>query len=273
MADKRKELFEKVLFLLIPFLLSIVPYLLSGQGSQWKDWLVKCRIVSYLILFVTIVLIITNKFRKDYFYLWLGFSLYFSSLIIIGDMLGLPRVASFMNYSPIIISDIAHPLSNIFPSLFFFINAFCLFCLFQSKLLCYSVERMFHLICVYYYLYCLLIAEQYFVFVNNALPNIQSALKLFVMVNLFLSVLYFLIVFNKENKKHYGKLFGLYLLLNCFALNLTTGAFRIENAFTLTVYYLQYFVLYSNLIYYLLFIIVIKYIVRRKSIQKDVLHR
>lgn len=253
----------EICLLSFPFLLFTIIYTF-WKNPTWENWVSGNKIIAFIILFGTLFALLLRQYKQNWFLVWLGFSIYYSPNFI------LDRYFLIKAWEFIMPSDLKHSgFLYIFPNdnLFYiflslsFVTIFLLF--FKCK-----KDKIFLFLFSYYFVCCYFLSyvyNHYLAYTRNlSIDWIWMSFRAFVILNSIFSFLYLVFSLLLRRKVLKIVLFLFFILLNFFAINL----FRFKEIFIdrsfgnpfsellkIIVIYTHWFLLLSNFIYFLLFVI------------------
>jgi len=260
MKKKKRSDIINVLLFILPFLIFIIINFISDSSKNaWEYWYLKNKIIAFLFLFVTLIMFLFKYNKEKWFYIWAGFSLYFSSCFVVDDLIGFSKMIKLFNYSPTIISDVGTHISNYFIPDFFLVTNIILFIILLEKFNV-KLEKIFYLVFIYYFIYCYFLFEQYQLYLSLIYMDSKSVLKitkLNILLNSLISIIFFIYLnFLKKNHKN-KKIFMIFLFMNFLIISISQIKLIFSiNFFILFWSYIKYFLIYSKLVYFIIFIII-----------------
>ncbi len=257
MIKENSKTISNIFLSILPFIFFIIIIIIPDSiNNSWESWYLKSKVNAYIMLSLTSLMIFLKSYKERWFYIWLGFTIYFSSCFILDNIIGFSKMITYFNYSPSIISDVNLNLYFHFvPDLFYIVNIILFFILFRKFKV--ELEKIFYLIFVYYFVYCYFLFEQYQASLSFN-TDVTGIVKCSVLLNSFISIL-FLVFINLEKKKGPKIIsFIVFLLLNFLTINLSQIESLISaKLINLCWNYMKYFLIYSKLIYLLSFLILL----------------
>jgi hypothetical protein len=265
---KKESKTIKIFMSISPFLIFIIINMIPDfMKNIWESWYLKNEIIAYVFFLITIILASLKNYKERWLYIWIGFTLYYSSCFLFSKIMGFSKIIEFFNYSPSILSD-AKLNFALFPDLFFTINV--LFFIFLLKKFKLELMKIFYLIFVYYYVYCYFLYEQYQLFLSNSI-GVLKIVKYNVILNSIVCILFliFFIVVKSRNLR-------IFLFIGFVFFNfLTIHIFKIYKLISIELFhslwnYVKYFLIYSQLCYYLIFLVIVVVLSIQKRWEKSV---
>ncbi len=288
-----KKIYEMVL-LILPFILFAFSGFLKINQEEFGAAIAYVKLtdvhlfISYIIILFISISLFFKGYKKEWFFTWFGFFLYFIWFFLFPQptIHGSMYNDFFWFFVPNDVADLEYfwiiPYTK--RLLIVFIASILLFWI--MIMLKVKEDKIFILIFTYFFSYCCL-ASFYYYFASIFQVqgnNLLAATKTFLIFN-SISAIGFLIII-KYYKKNSTKLliFILFLVANFFALNffqITHGiqsyvfpdeANLLDRLMELIKFYLKYFILMSNLLYFFVFfniILMVKKIRKRETISVE----
>lgn len=264
---------RKNILIILPFLLFFILYSVfepRGANSFVTFWVYINKTISLIILLGTIIGLLLKKYKSNWFYVWLGFSLYYSTTFLIDRWWGYFLWIEIIHFTQLHKLDSTLSLPKyIFPNLYLFFIFFINILIFFILLRYLKIEKikLFLLVFSYYFVYCFYLTFQYVSFIVKS-TIYWKCFKTFLILNSMFSIIFLMLLFFFKKKLLRIFSFLLFLLLNFLSINFFKlkelffykTELQLESSVTefanLVVFYIKYFLLYSNFIYLILFLLI-----------------
>jgi len=284
---------EEIVLTILPFLLFIAFYINFEAGkANWSLWFSTNRILAFIFLIGVIVWLILKKYNKYYFIVWTAFALYFSlSFVFQGwttrsyghygyDFWG--HATNFLQGHGLpSLDEFNYPL-YVFPNLNLFILflSLLLFVALFNYLKIEVIKKIIFVIC-YYFVYCIFLFMQYMPKITSS-ENYESAFRLVVIINSILSGLIILLLIRSKKIISINILIITYFIINFVAINIyrikdiyinklyfVIGNSQFKEMLQIVMVYINYFLLFSNILYLIILIYGIELYNKSRKIKQN----
>ncbi len=257
LMEFNKKKVADVLLSVLPFIFFLVMnFVPISEGNAWESWYGKNSVLAYVILSLTLVLMILKMHKKHWFFVWIGFTFYYSSCFVFGEFFGFPSVVSFFHYSPPIVGNYQFSLSRFFMELNLFSVIQIVLLIFTVRRLRMGILKAFYFIFIYYFIYSFFMFEQYLV-VSSGDINIWKTKTLVVILNSFLTILFFLFVSLVKKRSMKILACSVFFILSLLVLNIfRLGSMFSSEGVVLMWEYVKYFLIDSKILLYLLMVFI-----------------
>lgn len=238
-----------VLLAAFPFFLFLIIHLI------YYDFIVFFlnNFLPFLFIFSTLIVLMFGGHKYDFFYSWLGFSIYFYSVFVFPSRLGLKwisrNVLVFYDHINYNYSFLIFKHSGTYYLLF--INLILFLLLF--KVFKISLKKIFILIFTYYFSYCSFQIANYHLNPSGTEIGLKS-ISVFYIINSIISILFLIFLLLPKKKISEKSLFIYYLIFNFMSINLLEFNQIIVNFID----YIKSFIVQSDMIFYLIFLQILR---------------